>query len=188
MLKVVIPYSQTFTFNVVGNASQVNVDLYDSEMNKIQLSKAWSNSNKTVSFTAELSAGTYYLSSYYSTSGSGTINISISHTHSYTCYAKYSKTHHIEACACGEKGTTISPHVVKLGSEVGNYANCMYCGQFINLDDTIVSTPASNAGKVTPNGSYILPNGIIVLAEEDIEAYENGTLIFYDKDKLPEAA
>ena len=38
---------------------------------------------------------------------------------------------------------------------------------------------------VTPNGSYIMSSGIIVLVEEDVEAYLNGTLVFYDKDKLP---
>ena len=36
---------------------------------------------------------------------------------------------------------------------------------------------------ITENGSYILPNGIIVLVEEDIEAYFAGTLIFYDEDE-----
>ena len=30
----------------------------------------------------------------------------------------------------------------------------------------------------TLNGSFILPNGIIVLEEADMEAYLNGTLIF----------
>ena len=33
--------------------------------------------------------------------------------------------------------------------------------------------------KITENGSYTLPNGIVVLVEEDIEAYKEGTLIFY---------
>ena len=35
------------------------------------------------------------------------------------------------------------------------------------------------------NGSFILPNGVIVLEDEDLEAYLNGTLFFYDKDKVP---
>ena len=43
-----------------------------------------------------------------------------------------------------------------------------------------------NITKYSINGSYILPNGIIVLVDEDIEAYENGTLVFYDKDNLPQ--
>ena len=35
------------------------------------------------------------------------------------------------------------------------------------------------------NGSFILPDGIIVLADEDMEAYFNGTLEFiYPDDNL----
>jgi len=30
----------------------------------------------------------------------------------------------------------------------------------------------------TQNGNYILPNGTVVLVEEDIEAYMSGSLIF----------
>ncbi|MBO7085784.1 MAG: hypothetical protein J6W25_01565, partial [Bacilli bacterium] len=30
----------------------------------------------------------------------------------------------------------------------------------------------------TLNGSFILPNGVIVLVDEDFEAYMNGTLVF----------
>jgi hypothetical protein len=40
--------------------------------------------------------------------------------------------------------------------------------------------------KVSANGSYILPDGTIMLVEEDIEAYFNGTLVFYDKDNVPQ--
>ena len=29
------------------------------------------------------------------------------------------------------------------------------------------------------NGSYILPSGIIILVDEDVDAYMDGTLIFY---------
>ena len=55
------------------------------------------------------------------------------------------------------------------------------------LDDTIIMVPGLNSSitQVTLNGSYILPNGIIVLVDEDIEAYMDGTLVFYDKDKVP---
>ena len=62
----------------------------------------------------------------------------------------------------------------------------MLCGQLILLDNTIVQVPGLNSiTQVTSNGSYILPNGIIVLVDADIEAYLNGTLVFYDKDDLP---
>ena len=43
-----------------------------------------------------------------------------------------------------------------------------------------------NIQKVTLNSSYILPNGIIVLVDEDIEAYLNGTLVFYDRGNVPQ--
>lgn len=32
--------------------------------------------------------------------------------------------------------------------------------------------------KISENGSFILSNGLVVLVDEDIEAYMNGTLIF----------
>lgn len=38
---------------------------------------------------------------------------------------------------------------------------------------------------MTVNGSYLLPNGIAVLVDEDVEAYLNGTLAFYESDDLP---
>ena len=36
---------------------------------------------------------------------------------------------------------------------------------------------------ITENGSYILSNGIIVLIDEDIKAYFDGTLVFHKKDE-----
>ena len=44
---------------------------------------------------------------------------------------------------------------------------------------------SSAVTKVTINGSFILPNGVVVLEDEDLDAYLNGTLVFYDKDKVP---
>ena len=51
--------------------------------------------------------------------------------------------------------------------------------------DDIIQVGLLNAQKVTLNGSYLLPNGIPVLVDEDIEAYLNGILVWYDKDNLP---
>ena len=109
------------------------------------------------------------------------------HTHQYTEWIKYSMTQHIQCCAlCGELGTLTDFHVVKAGSAVGNKAHCMYCGALINTGTDIGQVGPFSITKVTLNGSYILPNGIIVLVDEDIDAYENGTLVFYDKDDLPQ--
>lgn len=70
-----------------------------------------------------------------------------------------------------------------LESGVGKqYATCIYCEYLVDLDNNLVIIMPNNMiVKISSNGSYILANGIIVLVEEDIEAYENGTLIFYDK-------
>ena len=57
-------------------------------------------------------------------------------------------------------------------------------------NDCSVETNALDNGirYVTENGSYILPNGVIVLVSEDIEAYFNGELIFYDLKEQLEAS
>ena len=57
---------------------------------------------------------------------------------------------------------------------------CLLCGRIINLDSGIGQTPGLLADNIerSLNGSYILPDGIIVLVKEDIEDYLNGTLIF----------
>ena len=45
----------------------------------------------------------------------------------------------------------------------------------------------NRVNRVSVNGSYILPSGIVVLVEEDEEAYFAGTLVFYEKENLPAA-
>lgn len=49
--------------------------------------------------------------------------------------------------------------------------------------ELIMTDSIKSSRFVTRNGSYILPNGIIVLVDEDIEAFMNGTLVFYNKDE-----
>ena len=53
---------------------------------------------------------------------------------------------------------------------------------------TIIQVPGTNNLITVPrsaNGSYILPNGIIVLVDEDVEAYFAGTLVFYEGENVP---
>lgn len=99
------------------------------------------------------------------------------HIHSYTHrYIWQSETQHGCLCACGD--ITTGSHVVKHGAFNGTseYAICLLCKGRVfmgNLNSVITDLPH------TENGSYILPNGIIVLVEEDIEAYMDGSLVFY---------
>ena len=55
------------------------------------------------------------------------------------------------------------------------YATCLTCGGLATSGVTILSVADYPH---TINGSYILPNGTIVLVPEDIEEYMNGALTF----------
>ena len=105
------------------------------------------------------------------------------HPHTYT-YKYKTGILHTKTCVCGL--TSTERHFVNSSQIIdGRYATCLGCKMMLDLsidNPTILPTAAS---KVSVNGSYILPNGIVVLVEEDIEAYMNGTLVFYDRDDLP---
>lgn len=100
----------------------------------------------------------------------------ITSSHSYTNkYVYKNKTNHNAYCACG--AMKLKGHAVKSGERY-----CLLCG---GLVDTGFAVPESNAvDYVTENGSYILPNGVTVLAEADVEAYLNGTLRFYGQGEV----
>ena len=106
------------------------------------------------------------------------------HTHDYSDhYIPKTNSTHISYCICGS--TSIQPHVVSAGafSSGNKYAICLACGGTattgIILHQAIGKLPCSE------NGSFILPNGVIVLVDEDIEAYFDGRLEFiYPDDNL----
>lgn len=104
--------------------------------------------------------------------------------HSYICRYRDSTTH-TATCACGDQQTLM--HWIK-ESELtgGRYERCAACGAWIDTGSTIVPVgPFAVATKITANGSYILPSGIAVIVDADVEAYINGTLVFYNPDELP---
>ena len=172
---------------IATSTSKLNVTLYDSNFNRINISPNSTNSGATKKFCRTLVTGTYYLKVAYSnTASSGTISITIKpHSHTYDGWTYYTNTTHIESCCCGLKGTATAVHSIRASEVVDNKADCLGCGHMLDLRyDMAISTPDS-AAKVSVNGSYILPSGIIVLVDEDVEAYLNGTLAFYDKDDLP---
>lgn len=98
------------------------------------------------------------------------------HSHSYSAsHTWLSYTQHKSTCCCGVH--TIGPHVVAAGSFTGGeqYATCSTCGGLATVGVTILSVTDLPH---TINGSYILPNGTVVLVPADVEEYMNGTLIF----------
>ena len=180
--------SQPATYNIkVSHDKYSKIEIYNEDLTLIN--SPIDNMYTTDGCNITLHQGIYYIRVTNDYLGKRTFNMSITpppHTHSYTKWTYCSSTHHIESCECGLLGNIKNLHVVKAGTAVNNRAVCMYCGAIILLGDDFVQVGPMSITKVTLNGSYILPNGIIVLVEEDIEAYENGTLIFYDKDKLPQ--
>ena len=97
-------------------------------------------------------------------------------------HAQYALKHKV-ICGCNEiqtyraHGFTVSD----IG-DGGAYNTCIDCNVLIpaNTGPGIVGPLSNDIWQVTENGSYKLTNGIIILVEEDIDAYKKGTLVFKD--------
>lgn len=108
-----------------------------------------------------------------------------SHTHEYNWIYK-DHISHIGTCNCGSSGV-IRPHVVRESDIIDNKANCLECGYLLDLSIDSARIELKNINiKYSINGSYIYESGIVILVNEDINAYFNGTLAFYDEDKIPQ--
>ena len=175
----------------ISTANDIDITLYDSNFNKVDISITSNNNDNVKEFNKILPVGTYYLKADFTNdNSSNSINIVIqgeSHTHSYELKYYNYKWHKL-TCECGDTTGDVSVHTI-LQSEIVNnrYAKCLGCKQRLDLnkDMALIGGMNSLATKMSKNGSYILPSGIIVLVEEDIEAYLDGTLVFYVKDKVP---
>lgn len=98
-------------------------------------------------------------------------------------YVYVDKNRHRRSCACG--AGALERHTVSVSSVVGGrFAPCMGCGYLLDLRDDFYNAIASIT-QVSINGSYMLPSGIVVLVDEDIQAYLDGTLVFYHPDNIP---
>ena len=173
--KLNVTYSRGYDFNISASYP-LNVTLYDSNYNQLSYNDL-NNSNNNVHFPKYLSTGTYYLRvKFANDSQSGTITTQISkHYHTYDTYSWRNYTEHTVFCACDDWYTEV--HAVAQGTipPGQQYATCIICGGPAAMG--IVPFTSNNLPR-TINGSYILPNGVIVLADADIDAYLNGTLSF----------
>ena len=97
------------------------------------------------------------------------------HEHTYgTSYEWISDKSHTAYCVCGE--SHIEGHVVSATAfPINGRKICLLCR---GLASEGFSQMAVGSLPHTENGSYITPDGITVLADEDIEAFLNGTLEF----------
>ena len=119
--------------------------------------------------------------------GNYSVNVTLTHsTHNYHySYVQYSSLQHKAYCSCGLY--TLEAHAADYSRSYNlqghHYAPCLYCGTVLELggggNNPFIPLPGSTNQMVTDNGSYIMPNGIYVIMEEDLEAFINGTLVFH---------
>ena len=99
-------------------------------------------------------------------------------------YVYVDNYNHIRRCSCGT-GAQTEKHTISASDLTGRiFAPCTGCGYLIDLRDDYYNSIASIT-QVSINGSYILPSGIVVLVDEDVQAYLDGTLTFYHPDDIP---
>ena len=165
--------SDTNTYKIESSSTyNVMLKIYDSNMMLL-------NSNVNILSCYLTSGSTYYLSiEFNNASFSGTISTNIiqdsNHYHNYS-YSWNSYINHRKYCACGNsslKAHVVSPDAFNNGQQ---YAECTLCHGLVSIGANPMS---QNNYPYTLNGSFILPNGVIVLVEEDYEAYMNDTLVF----------
>ena len=105
----------------------------------------------------------------------------ISHDYTYT----HTPTRHTGICLeCGD--TVSGVHVVERNAPI---KVCLVCRRIIKPTDTAIiegiegdaslMTIINDITYITENGSYVLPSGIIVLTEEDVELFLAGQLNIY---------
>ena len=81
---------------------------------------------------------------------------------------------HLAVCACG--ASTLQGHAIVSGTN-----KCILCGGNADMGFIQINALSPQVQYVTDNGSFILPNGVIVLMPEDVEAYLHNILVFYPK-------
>ncbi len=106
------------------------------------------------------------------------------YVHTYGPYTYNGYTNHIRTCSCGLTQTE-SHYVCRHDIIDGRYAMCLGCNRLLDLNSDMSNIIDAINIKYSVNGSYLLPSGIAVLVDEDMEAYLNGTLQFYNENDLP---
>lgn len=192
--KLCVDNTFEYTFSIVAD-SPINVEFYDEYLTPIALNGSYGDGACKYNFEMTLDPGIYYIASYYRLSShSGTISFNITgrtHPHVYDDWKYYDRTKHIEMCTiCKITGTQTTGHWVYASEIRNNRVNCQGCHYVLDLSYDYANSILNSAyvKQVTLNGSYILPSGTVVLVEEDVLAYLNGTLTFYDEGRLPNAA
>ena len=113
------------------------------------------------------------------------LNYILEESHTFT-YSKINDTYHKTTCECGYDDNHRHSMTEADYTDGDNIGRCIQCKSFFNINDGMFPILPTQITKYSINGSYILPNGIIILVNNDIQSYLNNTLIFYDKNNLPQ--
>ncbi len=181
MMNVQNEYNYGFT---ISSTSALNVSLFDSELNEVSISKTISNNGCQFNFNENLELGKYYLKvNFVDPIYHGTVHITIDGepcTHSYNYqYETFNLTYHRAICICGAH--ILQPHIARV-SDTTQISRCLICKGVVG-NTSLNPINSLQVQYVTANGSFIAPNGVIYLVDEDIVAYFNGTLIFFKKEE-----
>ena len=174
--KLNIDTSGSYCFELTS-LGDTNVKLYNE--NFIELSINDSNSsNNIIEITKNLSIGTYYLRAYYNNENlNGTIysNIHGPHMHQYS-YVWKNYYQHKTSCSCGFFQN--EAHIISSNSNniIGQYAKCILCGGDVKTGLVGMNNNSITLLNASNGSSFVLPNGVIVLTNKDIDSYFRGEL------------
>ena len=166
----------------ITSAYELDVKLFRKYMQpvNINVTSTYENGTYKISFSEYVSYESYYLRvAFENDYDYGTIHTKIINSHSHTYNSSYSwwnYTQHFADCDCGAfhlEGHAISANSFNFGDQ---YATCLLCGGPASMG--FIGPLSLNNLPTTINGSYILPNGVVVLVDEDFDAYLDGTLVF----------
>lgn len=180
MFELNINYAKYYSFEITADY-YLEVNLFKGPMVEMSINNATviENGVYKVAFNYYATPDVYYLRvTYENSSSSGTINTKIinEHSHNYSTYVWYSYTKHYRMCTCNS--SFLTGHVVSQNAynQGGQYATCLLCNGLASIG--FIGPMNQNNLAISPNGSFILPNGVIVLVDEDLDAYLNDSLVF----------
>lgn len=154
----------------------INVFILDENLNLIDIHTHTNSASDLTKIYLNLSLGTYYIivcSDNNVENNYIEMNVQL-HNHEYCCrYLWNNNRMHKKLCCCNTFQT--EGHAVIQGTN-----KCILCN---GLAEIGFSSGIGIMNEITlrsKNGSYILSNGVIVLVNEDVNSYLQGTLLFYD--------
>lgn len=182
---------EVFNSLVIGHSTIGR--LYAYQVNATNIS----NNNKVVFFNLSFSTssdiyfrirGSDYGPRLNVNYGLGDISLYLNHVHNHNNhYEWYNLYNHYAYCDCGH--STLQAHAVSqsfllsddpnYNGPGGPYQTCLLCG---GQAASGLIHGIGDVDAITSNGSYITKDGIIVIADEDLDLFFNKEIVFYNLD------